>query len=372
MPSPSPPNPILPLKLQPGPTRALLHLERLKHIPPPQITTIEVSEYTSANLLPLDLRLPVCLHFPIAICPARQRLISDLQQPQLGELVEPLVCGARDLLRGGEVDVAVVLVQVGEREAVGEGRWWGCGQDLVEAGNMPRLDENTQQYLQDAEQGVRARTAHIWDSFTNFALRDNVLEVAVGLILAASFTAVANSLVTDILLPLISLLPFLARNLDEKFATLQHGPHYNTSISNGYNTKDQALSDGAIVFAYGNFLDKIVRFVLIALSLWAIASLYSRSSGDNIVKKQVKSKNPPQIKTAATSHHSPLAPCPPSQPSSSSPPYPCPRKTIPPRTEVQNMDMDAEKNVLEMQAGYGVVVCRDSYGTVGSWEMQYV
>lgn len=46
---------------------------------------------------------------------------------------------------------------------------------------MPRLDENTQQYLQDAEQGVRARTSRAWDSFTNFALRDNVLEVAVGL-----------------------------------------------------------------------------------------------------------------------------------------------------------------------------------------------
>lgn len=46
---------------------------------------------------------------------------------------------------------------------------------------MPRLDENTQQYLQDAEQGVRGRASGAWDSFTNFALRDNVLEVAVGL-----------------------------------------------------------------------------------------------------------------------------------------------------------------------------------------------
>ena len=50
---------------------------------------------------------------------------------------------------------------------------------------MPRLDENTQQYLQDAEQGVRRSTSRAWDSFTNFALRDNVLEVAVGLMYAA-------------------------------------------------------------------------------------------------------------------------------------------------------------------------------------------
>jgi hypothetical protein len=46
---------------------------------------------------------------------------------------------------------------------------------------MPRLDENTEQTLRDAEQGIKRRTAGAWDSFSNFALRDNVLEVAVGL-----------------------------------------------------------------------------------------------------------------------------------------------------------------------------------------------
>ena len=52
----------------------------------------------------------------------------------------------------------------------------------------------------------------------------------------------------------------------------------------------QALDDGALVLAYGNFFDKILRFLLIALSLWVIAMTYSRTSGDNIVKKQVKCK----------------------------------------------------------------------------------
>jgi large conductance mechanosensitive channel len=47
---------------------------------------------------------------------------------------------------------------------------------------MPRLDENTQEFLEDAERGVRQGTSRAWDSFSDFALRDNVLEVAVGLI----------------------------------------------------------------------------------------------------------------------------------------------------------------------------------------------
>lgn len=116
------------------------------------------------------------------------------------------------------------------------------------------------------------------------------MEVAVGLIIAAAFTACANSLVTDIILPIVSLLPFLSRNLPEKFAILKEGPNYNGTISNGYNTKDQALSDGAVVFAYGNFIDKIIRFLLIAFALWGIASIYSKTTSDNIVKKQVKCK----------------------------------------------------------------------------------
>jgi large conductance mechanosensitive channel len=71
---------------------------------------------------------------------------------------------------------------------------------------------------------------------------------------------------------------------------LKAGANYNHSISTGYNTKDQALKDGAIVFAYGSFIDKLVRFFAIAVTLWVIASVYSRASDDNIVKKQVKCK----------------------------------------------------------------------------------
>lgn len=46
---------------------------------------------------------------------------------------------------------------------------------------MPRLDDSTHQYLRDAESGVRSTASSAWNSFTSFALRDNVLEVAVGL-----------------------------------------------------------------------------------------------------------------------------------------------------------------------------------------------
>lgn len=113
-------------------------------------------------------------------------------------------------------------------------------------------------------------TQHIYS--LDFAARDNVLEVAVGLMcvfsacytpvdplkrppppvlfsrIASAFTAVVKSLMSDVLLPPISLLPFMSqKNLPNKFAILRAGPNG----THGYNTLEQAQADGAVTMAYG-------------------------------------------------------------------------------------------------------------------------
>lgn len=64
-----------------------------------------------------------------------------------------------------------------------------------------------------------------------------------------AFTQVVTSFVSDVILPVISLLPFIHRNLDEKFHVLKRGPNYDHAA--GYNTLAQARDDGALVMAYG-------------------------------------------------------------------------------------------------------------------------
>ncbi|QDS75092.1 hypothetical protein FKW77_007004 [Venturia effusa] len=147
---------------------------------------------------------------------------------------------------------------------------------------MPRLpDSPDEEHGTFEDYGLRAWDGaySFWQSFVDFALRDNVLEVAVGLIFAASFTAVANSLVSDILLPLFSCLPGLTHNLDEAFLVLQQPSRSKFAPKPGqkkayYNTVQQALDDGAIVWAYGSFIDKLLRFILIALALFTVSRLY--------------------------------------------------------------------------------------------------
>jgi large conductance mechanosensitive channel len=104
--------------------------------------------------------------------------------------------------------------------------------------------------------------------------------------LASAFTAIVSSLTTDVLLPIVSLLPFLNRNLEEKFAVLHPGP--NAHNSTGYQTVEQALSDGAVVLAYGNFLDKCFRFIAVGVTLYVVARTYGWVAKDDIIKKKVK------------------------------------------------------------------------------------
>lgn len=67
--------------------------------------------------------------------------------------------------------------------------------------------------------------------------------------IASTFTAVVNSLVSDVILPPISLLPFVSRNLEEKFWILRKGPQF--SSTHGYNTRKLAIDDGAVIMTYG-------------------------------------------------------------------------------------------------------------------------
>lgn len=114
--------------------------------------------------------------------------------------------------------------------------------------------------------------------------------------IAQSFTALITSLVSSVLLPPLSLLPFLNKNLDEKFAVLRPGPHYGGTLHNhtevgngvdegvangtmveqmgieflygaGYNTLKQALDDGAVVLAWGYAVPFSSLFYLRNISL---------------------------------------------------------------------------------------------------------
>ncbi len=96
--------------------------------------------------------------------------------------------------------------------------------------------------------------------FKNFIAKGNVMDMAVGIIIGAAFTAIVGSLVSDLINPIISL--FLG-GVD--FASL-----YALLGDGEYASITEAEEAGAAVFAYGRFIMAIINFVVIA---WVVFML---------------------------------------------------------------------------------------------------
>lgn len=96
--------------------------------------------------------------------------------------------------------------------------------------------------------------------FRDFAMRGNVVDLAIGLILGAAFGKIVNSLVNDVLMPPLGLL--LGRvDFSSLFISLS-GQNY-ASIA-------QAKAAGAATLNYGEFVNTIVNFVIIAFAVFLL------------------------------------------------------------------------------------------------------
>jgi large conductance mechanosensitive channel len=87
-------------------------------------------------------------------------------------------------------------------------------------------------------------------------------------------------------MPPISFLMPVRRNMEEKFWVLHHGPNYDRDM--GYNTLQQARDDGAVVMAYGLFVNSTASFMFMGMVLYLTAVIYSKITRDNIIKHSVK------------------------------------------------------------------------------------
>ncbi len=98
------------------------------------------------------------------------------------------------------------------------------------------------------------------NEFKKFALKGNMLDMAVGIILGAAFGTVVNSLVNDILMPPLG---FLIGGVDFKdlFITLKGGP---------VNSLEEAKQTGTVVWAYGSFITTLINFIIIAFALFLV------------------------------------------------------------------------------------------------------
>jgi large conductance mechanosensitive channel len=100
--------------------------------------------------------------------------------------------------------------------------------------------------------------------FKEFAMRGNVVDMAVGVVIGAAFGAIVTSLVNDILMPLLGLLLGDA-DFTNLFMVLREG-----SNPAPYETLALAQEAGAVTLNYGLFINAIVSFVIITFAIFLL------------------------------------------------------------------------------------------------------
>lgn len=103
--------------------------------------------------------------------------------------------------------------------------------------------------------------------FKAFIMRGNVLDLAVGMIIGAAFNAIVKSLVNDILMPVIGLA--YQGDVSSQYWVLR-----GTAAVDGAG--NLVLSDGAVLMYWGRFLQNIIDFLIIGLTLFIIVRLAVR------------------------------------------------------------------------------------------------
>ncbi len=115
------------------------------------------------------------------------------------------------------------------------------------------------------------------DDFKAFAMRGNIVDLAVGIIIGIAFGAIVTSLVNDVIMPPIGLL----------LGKVNFSDLYVDLSGKGYASLAAAKAAGAPVIAYGAFINTIINFIIIALVVFLIVRMLT-----HMMKKEEKEAPP--------------------------------------------------------------------------------
>ncbi|HKF71059.1 MAG TPA: large conductance mechanosensitive channel protein MscL [Stellaceae bacterium] len=103
--------------------------------------------------------------------------------------------------------------------------------------------------------------------FREFIARGSVIDLAIGVVVGAAFTAIVNSLVNDLLMPPLGLI-IGGIDFSNFFITLKG--------TGGYPSLDAAKAAGAVTINYGQFLNAVIRFLIVAFAIFIVVKQVNR------------------------------------------------------------------------------------------------
>ncbi|HPB80328.1 MAG TPA: large-conductance mechanosensitive channel protein MscL [Sedimentibacter sp.] len=126
----------------------------------------------------------------------------------------------------------------------------------------------------------------MWDDFKKFAFQGNVLDLAIGVIMGGAFGKIVTSVVNDLIMPVLGYLMAGIAFKDMKYV-----------MSEAIMEGDTVIKPEAAIM-YGNFIQNVVDFLIVALSIFLFIKLINKSKEK--LKKQEEAAPEPEAPPAPT------------------------------------------------------------------------
>ena len=124
---------------------------------------------------------------------------------------------------------------------------------------LEKLKEKQKEKLEKLENRTEVKKVKgVMSDFKKFAMKGNIVDMATGVIIGTAFTKIVNSLVSEIITPILSKLTGRV-NYNDMFLVLGEG---------SFPTLDEAKAAGAITLNYGVFLSNVIDFIIIAFTMF--------------------------------------------------------------------------------------------------------
>ena len=109
----------------------------------------------------------------------------------------------------------------------------------------------------------------IVQEFREFAVKGNMIDLAVGVIIGGAFGKIVDSLVKDIIMPLITVVTGGGVDFTQKFFVVGDNP-------NNLQSLDELTKAGVNVLTYGNFLTILINFIILAWVVFLMVKMINR------------------------------------------------------------------------------------------------
>lgn len=119
------------------------------------------------------------------------------------------------------------------------------------------------------------------DEFKAFAVKGNVMDLAVGVIIGAAFTKIVNSIVDDIIMPPLGLLMGKV-DFSEYYFVLSRPD----GVTEQFKTLADAKKSGVTAIAYGQFINAVIQFLIVAFTVFLLVKQINRLRRSQAAEEQ--------------------------------------------------------------------------------------